>query len=200
MIYIGRIVINSNLGLFWFVNPRLLISTSGVICLNAQRLREIPALAVTPDYHVECEGNVCVSFSRVKRVCQVTMVHQGKEAPSAQSGCQENKEMLDLKDNQSARTINSKFNWLPSLYSDLTFTFVCLTGRSWRKGASRGVGSVWTKGTDSYGLRSLKVAYMSLLNEDWMYKLSRTLPSSNNNINTIIILNKDTGNLAGNVP
>ncbi|TWW60233.1 Collagen alpha-1(XXVII) chain B [Takifugu flavidus] len=37
---------------------------------------------------------------RVRRVCQVTTVHQGKEAPSAQLGYQEIKEMLDLKDNQ----------------------------------------------------------------------------------------------------
>lgn len=49
-----------------------------------------------------------VLLSRVKRVCQVTTVHQGEGASSAQSGCRENKEMLDLKDNQSALTLSSE--------------------------------------------------------------------------------------------
>lgn len=110
------------------------------MALSALRLREILALVVTTVNHVECEGNACVSFSRVRRVCQVTTVHRGKEAPSAQLGYQEIREMLDLKDNQSALTTNSKLNLFPLSLQSIKLYFCVFNREILEKRGFRGCG------------------------------------------------------------
>lgn len=141
--------------------------------LSALRLREILALVVTTVNRVECEGNACVSFSRVRRVCQVTTVHPGKEAPSAQLGYQEIKEMLDLKDNQSALTANSKLNLFPLSFQWIKL-YSCVFNREiLEKKGTQGCGVCLDQRYRLFSVNDPKIAYRSLLTKNPMHKVSR---------------------------